>query len=106
MSDADDVSINKAAGGVLTAKQAPHRPGTAPAPGLRAWEMCAHYTADHFLKGDIHAVPYSVERPASRRPPHAGPSDASPAAGALPARSRNTRRPVGAGNILRQRRVD
>ena len=26
----------KAAGGVLTAKQAPHRPGTAPAPGLRA----------------------------------------------------------------------
>ncbi len=29
----------KAAGGVLTAKQAPHRPGTAPAPGLRA-ERC------------------------------------------------------------------
>jgi len=28
--------INKAAGGVLTAKQAPHRPGTAPAHGLRA----------------------------------------------------------------------
>jgi hypothetical protein len=27
---------NKAAGGVLTAKQAPHRPGTAPALGLRA----------------------------------------------------------------------
>jgi hypothetical protein len=26
----------KAAGGVLTAKRAPHRPGTAPAPGLRA----------------------------------------------------------------------
>src|SRR6478672_3208834 len=26
----------KAAGGVLTAKQAPHRPGTAPALGLRA----------------------------------------------------------------------
>jgi hypothetical protein len=26
----------KAAGGVLTATQAPHRPGTAPAPGLRA----------------------------------------------------------------------
>src|SRR6476619_3241159 len=27
---------NEAAGGVLTAKQAPHRPGTAPAHGLRA----------------------------------------------------------------------
>ena len=27
---------NKAAGEVLTAKQAPHRPGTAPALGLRA----------------------------------------------------------------------
>jgi hypothetical protein len=27
---------SKAAGGVLTAKQAPHRPGTAPALGLRA----------------------------------------------------------------------
>src|SRR5262249_13860220 len=27
---------NKAAGGALTAKQAPHRPRTAPAPGLRA----------------------------------------------------------------------
>jgi len=26
----------EAAGGVLTAKRAPHRPGTAPAPGLRA----------------------------------------------------------------------
>jgi len=25
----------RAAGGVLTAKQAPHRPGPAPAPGLR-----------------------------------------------------------------------
>ena len=30
------VGPSKAAGGVLTAKQAPHRPGTAPAPGLRA----------------------------------------------------------------------
>ena len=30
------VTDQNAAGGVLTAKQAPHRPGTAPAPGLRA----------------------------------------------------------------------
>src|SRR5262245_30059639 len=29
-------STKKAAGGVLTAKQAPHRPGTAPALGLRS----------------------------------------------------------------------
>jgi len=29
-------TTNKLAGGVLTAKQAPHRPGTAPALGLRA----------------------------------------------------------------------
>jgi hypothetical protein len=33
------VTDQEAAGGVLTAKQAPRRPGTAPAPGLRAWEM-------------------------------------------------------------------
>ena len=32
----DQSSRTKAAGGVLTAKQAPHRPGTAPALGLRA----------------------------------------------------------------------
>src|SRR3954451_14671335 len=30
------VPLSKAAGGVLTAQQAPRRPGTAPAPGLRA----------------------------------------------------------------------
>jgi hypothetical protein len=33
--------VNKAAGGVLTAKQAPHRPGTAPALGLRAGWVAA-----------------------------------------------------------------
>jgi hypothetical protein len=33
--------MNKAAGGVLTAKQAPHRPGTAPALGLRAGMVAA-----------------------------------------------------------------
>jgi hypothetical protein len=32
---------SKAAGGVLTAKQAPHRPGTAPALGLRAGKVAA-----------------------------------------------------------------
>jgi hypothetical protein len=34
-------SARKAAGGVLTAKQAPHRPGTAPALGLRAGRVAA-----------------------------------------------------------------
>src|SRR5262249_30265276 len=31
-----ECAVVRAAGGVLTAKQAPHRPGTAPAPGPRA----------------------------------------------------------------------
>src|ERR1700730_6336591 len=42
----------KAAGGVLTAKQAPHRPGTAPALGLRAGERLPfHCTADRLFQG-------------------------------------------------------
>ena len=35
--------FRKAAGGVLTAKQAPHRPGTAPALGLRAERVAIHF---------------------------------------------------------------
>src|SRR4029079_828796 len=42
--------IEKAAGGVLTAKQAPHRPCTAPAHGLRAGNDVFHDIADQ--KGD------------------------------------------------------
>src|SRR5262245_41941414 len=30
----------------------PRRPGTAPAPGLRAWEMCRHAIADQLEMGD------------------------------------------------------
>src|SRR5262249_56120996 len=37
----EDWSRSKAAGEVLTAKQAPHRPGTAPALGLRAGSVVA-----------------------------------------------------------------
>src|SRR5215470_14341653 len=44
--------VKKVAGEVLTAKQAPHRPGTAPAPGLRAWEMCRHCIADQLRMGE------------------------------------------------------
>src|SRR4051794_30196467 len=47
-----EVVGKRAAGGVLTAKQAPHRPGTAPAPGLHAWEMSRHSNADRIRKGD------------------------------------------------------
>jgi hypothetical protein len=43
---------NKAAGEVLTAKQAPHRPGTAPALGLRAGsDGLLNCVADPLLKG-------------------------------------------------------
>src|SRR5262245_28710570 len=42
----------KAAGGALTAKQAPHRPGTAPALGPRAGEGGrSHWTADRLSQG-------------------------------------------------------
>src|SRR5262249_54490235 len=43
---------SKAAGGVLTAKQAPHRPGTAPALGLRAERGSRHGTADQPRVGE------------------------------------------------------
>src|SRR5258708_547653 len=41
----------EAAGGALTAKQASDRPGTAPALGLRAWEMSLHSIADQCSQG-------------------------------------------------------
>jgi len=44
---------NKAAGEVLTAKQAPHRPGTAPgARSARRMRCRSHYRADQTQKGD------------------------------------------------------
>src|SRR5437879_4111965 len=57
-------SETKAAGGVLTVKASPRRPnlwadfksvlhGTAPALGLRAWEMCHHSIADQPRKGEL-----------------------------------------------------
>jgi hypothetical protein len=46
------LTTKKAAGAVLTAKQAPHRPGTAPALGLRAGiDVGIMYCADPLLKG-------------------------------------------------------
>src|SRR5262245_4441602 len=50
-------ATKKAAGGVLTAKQAPHRPGTAPALGLRAGEARRnHSRADRLRKGGLNHV--------------------------------------------------
>src|SRR5205823_3733208 len=43
----------EAAGGVLTAKQAPRRPGTAPALGLRAERCFSHGTADRPMRGEL-----------------------------------------------------
>src|SRR5262245_55477406 len=45
--------LRKAAGEVLTAKQAPHRPGTAPALGLRAGNDVPHSIADQPRKGEL-----------------------------------------------------
>ena len=44
--------LKQAAGGVLTAKQAPRRPGTAPALGLRAGRCPHHSIADQPGKGE------------------------------------------------------
>src|SRR5262245_53127482 len=45
--------MKKAAGEVLTAKQAPHRPGTAPALGLRAENVVPQCIADQPRKGEL-----------------------------------------------------
>jgi hypothetical protein len=47
------VEEKKAAGGVLTAKQATHRPGTAPALGLRAGRVAAAIVRQTVLKKEI-----------------------------------------------------
>src|SRR5262245_32639906 len=60
---------NKAAGGVLTAKQAPHRPGTAPALGLRAGCVVAPIVAQTTIRrnGDKGVPMSSVEVEDARR---------------------------------------
>ena len=57
----------EAAGGVLTAKQAPRRPGTAPAPGLRAWEMSSPFYRRPTGKGRTnHVIPQLAATPPIR----------------------------------------
>jgi hypothetical protein len=54
------VPQNKVAGEVLTAKQAPHRPGTTPALGLRAGTVAAAIIEQTTaVKETSHAVPFS-----------------------------------------------
>src|SRR5262249_19274987 len=49
--------LSKPAGEILTAKQAPHRPGIAPVLGLRAGDgRRPHYKADRFSKGDAQMI--------------------------------------------------
>src|SRR5213592_3980273 len=45
--------LRKAAGEVLTAKQAPHRPGTAPALGLRAGKVAVAIVTQAILEKEI-----------------------------------------------------
>src|SRR6266516_737886 len=45
--------LRKAAGEVLTAKQAPHRPGTAPALGLRAGRVAVPIVTQAILEKEI-----------------------------------------------------
>ena len=50
----------KAAGGVLTAKQAPHRPGTAPALGLRAGRVADAIITQAILEKEDQPCDYSL----------------------------------------------
>src|SRR5262249_38992906 len=58
----------KAAGAVLTASQAPHRSGTAPAPGLRAEKGRRHSSADHPAKETTMWFRSEPTSPKSRQP--------------------------------------
>src|SRR5262249_27873529 len=78
----------KAAGGVVTAKQAPRRPGTAPAPGLRA-EVGRPILPQTAPEG---ALPDAA--PPRSAPP--GPPGPPPPAGHLPAVPRTAGRPLSA----------
>src|SRR6266571_2077988 len=50
--------LRKAAGEVLTAKQAPHRPGTAPALGLRAGRVAVAIVTQTILEQEIQPCDY------------------------------------------------
>src|SRR5262249_24890995 len=72
---------SKAAGEVLTAKQAPHRPGTAPTLGLRARRVavliiCRTVPVKHSYKGSL-MTPVEVEAPTESADPGARPPETS-----------------------------
>src|SRR5207302_1301150 len=87
----------KAAGEVLTAKQAPHRPGTAPALGLRAGMVAvAIIIADRLQKEIVNYVAFlDPEFPEPEFAPHPDPTPSltAPATGATPANPRSARGP-------------
>ena len=60
-------------GGVLTAKQAPHRPGTAPALGLRAGRAVVILTQTITVKETTHVIPLDPDHPAVCPPTPRGP---------------------------------
>src|SRR5438270_8996235 len=67
----------KAAGGALTAKQAPRRPGTAPALGLRAGEMSPPFYRRPTWKGRTnHVIPQLAAGPPIRPGAGLGPTPA------------------------------
>src|SRR5207253_2765582 len=73
------VTDQKAAGEVLTAKQAPHRPGTAPALGLRAGnDVASFYRRPIWKRRTYHVIQQLAAEPPIRPRTEPGPTQ-SPA---------------------------
>src|SRR6478672_9880708 len=85
--------VFEAAGGVLAAKQAPHRPGTAPAHGLRAeGAVVILPQTTTAMEGDDHVVPRTPPFPEDHQTRQA------------PAASRSSRGPQPARRLRHARR--
>src|SRR5262249_59768687 len=98
-------SRNKAAGEVLTAKQAPHRPGTAPALGLRAGKdgpfIVPRTNSSEETNHGILDLAAGTNRCGSGGPVQAAEDPEVPeqADAALPAAARSAGRPAAAGGL-------
>src|SRR5882724_5097301 len=99
--------MKKAAGEVLTAKQAPHRPGTAPALGLRAGnDVSPLYRRPTWKGRTYHVIHQLAAHPAILRPsrydrPEKSSDSALRTGETLPATSRIHRRPLSAQHLHR-----